>query len=490
MAHSWTFGQKIGAGLGAMVALSVLIAAIGAYALGAVVERKDRVIEVYAQNLIDAEVLRGLANHKVIESRAFLLTQEDRFLEQMQAARAEFIRMLRGLGARAEGEEDRRLLTRIEQDEAAHQAALDRVIALRRTGIEPATVSQGFEDEVIPRRRQLDQSLNAFSELHRGFLEAGKGGATAAASTATSMVVLVSSAALLFAAVLAFLLTRGLSSQIGLAVQRVRSSSSELQSAAHQQTTGAKQQSTSMNEITTTVTELLATSRQIAESARRVAQIADDTARAARSGDQSVARTNESIGGIKRQVDLIVANMLDLGRRSQQIGSVLDLINELAEQTNILAINASIEAAGAGDAGRRFAVVAEEIRKLADRVSGSTKEIRGLIEEIRAAVNATVMTTEGGTKAVESGVRQFSDVAAGFKQIVDMVAATTEAAREIELSTKQQATAVEQVTVAVADAAQATKETEASSNQTFQTASELSALSRDLMRMIRSEPVA
>ena len=81
----------------------------------------------------------------------------------------------------------------------------------------------------------------------------------------------------------------------------------------------------------------------------------------------------------------------------QQIGSVLDIVSELAEQTNILAINATIEAAGAGEAGKRFAVVADEIRKLADRVTGSTKEIRMLNDEVRSAVNTTVMATETGS---------------------------------------------------------------------------------------------
>ena len=103
---------------------------------------------------------------------------------------------------------------------------------------------------------------------------------------------------------------------------------------------------------------------------------------AARSGDLTVEKGHESISGIRRQVDVIVHHMLDLGKKSQHIGSVLEIVSELAEQTNILAINASIEAAGAGDSGRRFGVVADEIRKLADRVGGSTKEIRGLIDEL------------------------------------------------------------------------------------------------------------
>jgi methyl-accepting chemotaxis protein len=245
-----------------------------------------------------------------------------------------------------------------------------------------------------------------------------------------------------------------------------------------------------MAEITTTITELLATSRQIAESAQRVVAVATETGAAARNGDNTVQRSQESIGSIRRQVELIVNHMLDLGRKSQQIGGILEIINELSEQTNILAINATIEAAGAGEAGRRFAVVAEEIRKLADRVGGSTKDIRVLIEEVRSAVNTTVMATESGSKAVESGARQFSEVAASFAHIARLVGTTTDAAREIELSTKQQSTAVEQVNLAITNVAQATREAEASSGETLQTASQLASMSRDLSRMVQARAAA
>jgi methyl-accepting chemotaxis protein len=182
--------------------------------------------------------------------------------------------------------------------------------------------------------------------------------------------------------------------------------------------------------------------------------------------------------------------MLELGKKSQQIGAVLDIVSELAEQTNILAINATVEAAGAGESGKRFAVVADEIRKLAHRVGGSTKEIRGLIDDVRSAVNTTVMATETGSKAVDAGSRQFGEVATGFRQIAELVATTTDAAREIELSTKQQSTAVEQVNLAIADVAQASKETETSANQTLQTASLLATLSNDLLRIIRPRVAA
>jgi methyl-accepting chemotaxis protein len=182
--------------------------------------------------------------------------------------------------------------------------------------------------------------------------------------------------------------------------------------------------------------------------------------------------------------------MLELGKKSQEIGAVVEIVSELAEQTNILAINATIEAAGAGENGKRFAVVADEIRKLADRVAGSAKEIRTLIEDVRGAVNTTVMATETGSKAVDAGSRQFGDVASAFKQIAGLVSTTAEAAREIELSTTQQSTAVEQVNIAVGSVAQASTEMETSSGQTLKTASLLAELPRDLMRIIQPHMAA
>jgi methyl-accepting chemotaxis protein len=282
-------------------------------------------------------------------------------------------------------------------------------------------------------------------------------------------------------------LTRGLGSQIGSVVKHVQRSSAELQSAANQQAAGARESSTSMNEITTTITELLATSRQIADSAQRVVAIAEQTASAARRGDGTLQAARDSMTAMRQQVDLVVDHMLDLGRKSQQIGAVLDIVSELAEQTNILAINATIEATVAGDSGRRFGVIADEIRKLADRMATSTKEIRAQIDDVRGAVNSTVMATETGSKAVDAGARQFGEVTAVFSQIGGLVATTTEAAREIELSTKQQATAVEQVNIAISNTAQAARETEASSGQTLQTASQLASMSRDLLRLVQPQ---
>jgi methyl-accepting chemotaxis protein len=107
-----------------------------------------------------------------------------------------------------------------------------------------------------------------------------------------------------------------------------------------------------------------------------------------------------------------------------------------------------------------------------------------LVDDVRSAVNTTVMATETGSKTVEAGSRQFGEVAASLRQITGLVGNTSEAAREIELSTKQQSTAVEQVNVAIANVAQASKEAEASAKQTLQTAAQLASLSRELLKVV------
>ncbi len=487
MTRNWTFGRKLGAGFGVLVVLAVAVGLVGIVALRSVVRSKDRVIFISANRLIDAATLRSAADRKVAAIRGYLLDRDDRFLDAMREARQGFATAIDSLRGETYTEEGRRLLEAVQASEALHQAACEEVIGLRRSGASTAAVSRALAEQVVPKAAELDKNLNAFLERGEVRMDRERLAATDIASAAINLVIFLVIGVAVSGAVFGVFLTRVLARQVSGAVGQVQSSSAELQAVANQQAVGAKEQATAMSEIATTVRELLATSRQIAESAQRVVQIAQETARAAADGESTVENAHESIVGIRRQVDLVVGHMVDLGRKSQQIGAVVEIVSELAEQTNILAINAMIEAAGAGEAGGRFAVVADEIRKLADRVAGSAKEIRTLIDDIRAAVNTNVMATETGSKAVDAGSRQFGEVASALKQIAALVTTTTEAAREIELSTKQQSSAVEQVNLAISNIAQATRETESSSSQTLQTASQLADLSKGLLRLVQSE---
>jgi CHASE3 domain sensor protein len=482
----WTFGRKIAAGFTLAFLLLLAIGAVAYRSISLLTSTSKLVTHTHQVLEHIAEVLSLLKDAETGQ-RGYVITGDEAFLEPYQTGTTDIhsvVKELRELTADNPNQQKR-----IDQLEPLIAAKLDELkltIDIRRKGNvdEVTKIVRGGEG-----KRTMDSIrvvLGQMDHEERDLLKQRADEVESAASGAKSTIIYGTMLCLLFVMVTGFLITRSLSGQIGAAVRHVQSSSAELQSAANQQASGAKESSTAMTEITTTISELLATSRQIAESAQRVAHVAEETSAAARVGDTTVQKSHDSVNGIKRQVDLIVTHMLDLGKKSQQIGGILEIINELAEQTNILAINATIEASGAGDAGKRFAVVADEIRKLADRVGGSTKEIRTLIEEIRAAVNTTVMATEGGSKAVDLGARQFAEVTAALKQITELLGTTTAAAREIELSTKQQSTAVEQVNIAVSNVAKAAKETEVSSGQTLQTAGQLAGLSRELIRLIQA----
>ena len=368
MDRHWTFGRKIAAGFALVVAFTIAIGVVATVAMRNVVEAKDRVITVDSPFLLEATRMQGERRDLATYIRAFMLSGDAKDLAALQQNRAEFLRSVDFLKQDTKTEAGTQLIDAIEQTYAAHLQASDQIVALRQSGAPLAAVAKAYDDQIPPLRNNLDHAIQNYLDHRKDKLEQARQAATDTATSAINIILIVAVGATLMAGIVAFYLTGTLNRQIGAAVSHVQSSSAELQSAANQQATGAKEQVTSMSEITTTISELLATSRQIAESAQRVAQISEDTTSAARSGDGTVERANESISGIRRQVDLVVGHMLELGKKSQQIGSVLDIVSELAEQTNILSINATIEAAGAGESGKRFAVVADEIRKLADRV--------------------------------------------------------------------------------------------------------------------------
>ena len=487
MIQNWTFGKRIAVGFSITVLLAIIISLIAVYSLRRVVEAKDQVIHEYGQSLIDVQEMAAAEANKVAALRGFLLSGDQGQLVEFSAQDQHINELTQGLKDRINRSDWRILVDNIVTNIASYQQSAEHIIALKKRNAPASEIEQSFDDELLPARARQARAVEAFVAATEQARDRGEQLASEVASNSITLLMVIAILLTSASALIAFTLTRALTRKIGGAVQQVQSSSTELQAAANQQASAATEQATAMNEITTTISELLATSRQIADSTQRVAGIAQQTASSAGSGEITMDKARETFRGIRHQMDLIVNHMLELGKKSQQIGAVLEIVVELAEQTNILAINATIEAVGAGDNGKRFSVVADEIRKLADRVAGSTKEIRGLIDDVRTAVNTTVMATETGSKAVDAGSKQFEEATLSFKQISSLVSTTTEASREIELSTKQQTTAVEQVNVAVTSVSQASRETEAGSGQTLQTASQLAGLSSDLLRLVQSK---
>ncbi|MGE0488214.1 MAG: CHASE3 domain-containing protein [Vulcanimicrobiota bacterium] len=487
MNREWTFGRRVGVGFGLSAIILVFVSVVGYVATAKLVANDGMVKHSYEVRRTVADLFSGLKDAETGQ-RGFLITGLDSYLDPYRAAVSESPNILENLRKLTVDNPDQQArLGRLKPLVESKFRELRQTIDLRQQSGFEAAQKIVLEDTG---KVTMDQIRELVGEIDRAEADllAHRRQLAAASARMTNLFLLGGCGlGVVVVALVGWFTIRTLTTQIGSAIQKVQSSSAELQAVASQQASGAKEQSSAMTEVTTTLSELLATSRQIAESAVRVSKIAEQAATTARAGDSTVAKSQEAMANISRQVDSIVSHMLELGRKSQHIGAVVDIVSELAEQTNILAINATIEAAGAGEAGKRFAVVADEIRKLAERVTGSTKEIRTLIDDVRGAVNTTVMATETGSKSVEAGNRHFGEVTSSFKEIAAVAVTTNDAAREIELSTKQQATAVEQVNIAITNVAQATREAEASSAQTLQTASQLGLLSKDLMRIIQPE---
>ena len=482
----WTFGRAIAIGFSAVVALNLVVAGIALEGLHSVVERKDRVIDNDSRLVLDVQKLLTVRDSRAAANRGYLLSGKQSYLDDQYRYDDQFdqqIGLIRELADTAEG---RRLVDQV----AARQTGfvqLDRgPVELRRQGASDAKVTSAWE-ALDAQRLVATSAMDTLLDYSSTLVNTRERQASAAAAADVRLIIGVLIASVLASIAVAWMMTRQLRRLIGTTVSEVQSSSAELQTTANQQAIGARGQATAVNEISTTITELLVTSHQIAESAQRVADVATQTTDAGLAGRSTVTAAQQSMAEIRRQVDAIVAHMTELGDKSERIGLVLDIVSALAEQTNLLAINSTIEAAGAGESGRRFAVVADEIRKLADRVGQSTKAIRELIDGVRGAVSTTVLATEIGSQAVDAGSAQVEGVASSFDQIVVLVRTTTEAAREIELSTRQQTTAVEQVNLAVANVAQTTRETESSSGQTLLTASQLTQLSTKLHRLVEAD---
>ncbi|GAA0444550.1 hypothetical protein Aca07nite_53700 [Actinoplanes capillaceus] len=479
-----TYGGKLAVGVVITVLLTLLSVATAVVALLFVVSAKDDAIAAATDDLTGAENLSRTMEARIADYRAYLLDASAENARLTEEDHQQFRQRLDELRAHVTDTPTRQALDRIAALDEQHAVASTEVMRARASNADIPAITRLNENLVVPVRKQLEAALADVTGRVRVTVDADREAASDRAEQAIALIVGLGLLTTLSAVLVALRLNRELRREVGTAVGHIQSSSAQLEAAASQQVNGGRDQASAMNEITTTISELLITSRQIADTAQRVSKIAEETEAAARAGDATIDQTRASITAIRTQVDQIVQHMLALGEKSQQIGLVVDLVSELAEQTNILAINATIEASGAGEWGRRFAVVAEEIRKLADRTAASAKEIRALIEDVRGAVNTTVMATEIGSKAVDTGARQFDDATDSFRKIARLVSTTNDATREIELSTKQQTTAVEQVNVAASETARVSRETETSAVQTKQTAAHLSSLSGDLLNLV------
>ncbi len=264
----------------------------------------------------------------------------------------------------------------------------------------------------------------------------------------------------------------------------VNASVGEISVALSEQAATLSEQAASVSQISSTMEEFSATSTQIAENANAVVGIADNTVRQSRDGVAAVEQVMDRMVRINQDNEQGIAQILALRKKTEEITKVMEIINTIADQTKLIAFNAAIEASGAGEAGRRFSVVAVEIRRLADSVMASTGEIEAKISDIQEATEHIVVASEKNTKEIGGAVDSFSRTVDLLNGILAAAQSTVDAAKQISLSTQQQKTASRQVVTALREIDEGTSQTSKSINQLSDISIKLATLSDDMTELM------
>jgi methyl-accepting chemotaxis protein len=260
----------------------------------------------------------------------------------------------------------------------------------------------------------------------------------------------------------------------------VQSSANEILIASEQMSTGAIQQDQEITNTSSAVEQLTVSMKQVSNNAEASAEAARRALDAAEQGNRSVRDTLEGMQRIRSSVQATAKRIKSLGDRSLEISEIVNVINDITEQTNLLALNAAIEAARAGEAGRGFAVVADEVRKLAEHSRAATKDIAALIKAIQAETNDAVIVMEEGTREVEIGAKLADQAGRALDAISSVVRQSAELVQEISLASKQQVRGTEGVANAMQIISNITRQTSQGARQTSRTVEQLVHMSEQL----------
>lgn len=254
----------------------------------------------------------------------------------------------------------------------------------------------------------------------------------------------------------------------------------EVKQSVNIQTTGATEQASSINEITASLEEIEKSSSQTIEKTKALGEAAERTREKGQLGLDAVEQSIQGMKSIREKVQTIAQTILDLSNQTQQVGEITNVVNTLAQQSKMLALNASIEAAKAGDAGKGFAVVAAEVKNLAEQSENATSQVQKILEDIRHATEKAVMATEEGTKGVDHGAELLEQTGDVVRNLSDVIHETTIASEQIAAAIRQEGIGIEQITAGMNEINQVTSSFVTSVKQTTEAIEDLAEIAKGL----------
>jgi methyl-accepting chemotaxis protein len=265
---------------------------------------------------------------------------------------------------------------------------------------------------------------------------------------------------------------------------KVASASVELSATAEEISKGTETLTSRASQTAAAVEEMNATVGQVAQNSGKAASLAQDTVKTAKDGGAVVSNTISGMQQLSAAVSNSATIIAELGKSSDQIGEIVRTIEDIADQTNLLALNAAIEAARAGEQGRGFAVVADEVRKLAERTTKATKEIGDMIRQIQQDTRGAVDSMQQGTQKVSAGVELVNKTGEALSQIVQMVSESADMIRQIAVASEEQSVATQQIASDIENVAKVTKDSASGAHESAKASQDLSQLAVELQNIV------
>ncbi|MCJ2013286.1 methyl-accepting chemotaxis protein [Methylobacterium sp. J-076] len=263
----------------------------------------------------------------------------------------------------------------------------------------------------------------------------------------------------------------------------LNAAAAEIRASAQQQAASVEEQFAAVQETAATVDEITHSGAQISKRASEVIATAQATAKTSRQGLRAVSDTAQAMDAIREQAEAVAGNIVSVSEKTQAIGEIIESVNDISERTHLLALNAAIEAAAAGESGRSFAVVASEMKLLADQAKAATGQVRAILGEIQRGINTSVMLTEEAVKRSAVGKTRSDTTQRTIEEITARFEENVQTFQQIVASTNQQQLGIEQVMGALQNIRQASQQTAAGTRQVETASANMTELAQALMAL-------